>query len=74
MFLTINDTRKVVDNIVEKWGFSPTAWNISSCSNNRRFLRGNNSLQIKQEENVRHIAEIFEGLQYIDTNRQFTHS
>jgi hypothetical protein len=31
-------------------------------------------LQIKQEKNVRHIAEKFERMQNIDTNGQFTHS
>ncbi len=74
MFSSINDTREVIENIVEEWGFVLTAWSISSCSNNRGLLIGDNTLQIKQEKNVRHIAEKFERMQNIDTNGQFTHS
>jgi len=74
MFSSINDTREVVENIVEEWGFVPTTWSISSCSNNRGLLIGDNTLQIKQEKNVRHIAEKFERMHNIDTNGQFTHS
>jgi hypothetical protein len=34
MFSTINDTWEVVENIVEKWGFSPNDMLLATCPSN----------------------------------------
>jgi hypothetical protein len=48
--------------------------NISSSPNERKLLNGNNTLQIKREENVNHTIERIEGMHNIDASGQLTHS
>ncbi len=47
---------------------------ISSSPNERKFFCGNDILQIKGEESVRHTSERIEGMHNIDASRQPTHS
>jgi len=47
---------------------------ISSSSNERKLFGGNNTLQIKREENVRHIIETIEGMHNIDVSGQLIQS
>jgi hypothetical protein len=48
--------------------------NISTSLNARKLLGGNNTLQIKKEENVKHTAKRTKGMHNIDANGQLTHS
>jgi hypothetical protein len=45
---------------------------ISSSLNERKPLGGDNTLQIKREENVKHIIERIEGIHNIDASGQLT--
>jgi hypothetical protein len=47
---------------------------ISSSSNERKLFGGNNTLQIKRQENVKHTVESIEGMHNIDENGQIFHS
>jgi hypothetical protein len=48
--------------------------NISSSSNERKLRSGDDTLQIKRKENVRHIAKIIERMHNIDASGQLTHN
>ncbi len=50
------------------------SWNISSSPNESKFLGGDNTLQIKKEESVKHIIEKTEGMHNIDANGQLAHN
>jgi hypothetical protein len=49
-------------------------WNISSSPNERKLLGGNNTLQIKRKENVRHTTKRTKGMHNIDASGQLTHN
>jgi hypothetical protein len=50
------------------------SWGISSSPNERKFFNGNDTLQIKIVENVRHTTKRIEGMHNIDVSGQFNHS
>ncbi len=47
---------------------------ISSSLNERKFLDGNDTLQIKREESVRHTIERIERMHNIDASGQLIHN
>jgi hypothetical protein len=50
------------------------SWSISSSWNEKKFLSGDNTLQIKREENMRHTTKKFEGMRNIDASGQLIHN
>jgi hypothetical protein len=50
------------------------SWSISSSPNEKKLFDGDNILQIKRKENVRHTTERIEGMHNIDANEQLIHS
>jgi hypothetical protein len=48
--------------------------NISSSSNERKLLGGDDILQIKKEESVRHTTKRTKGMHNIDASGQLIHS
>ncbi len=49
------------------------SWSISSSPNERKFLNGGDTFQIKREESVKHTIERTEGMHNIDASGQLTH-
>jgi hypothetical protein len=47
---------------------------MSSSLNERKLFNGDNTLQIKRKESVKHIIERTEGMHNIDANGQLPHS
>jgi hypothetical protein len=50
------------------------SWSISSSLNKKKFFIGNNILQIKRKDSVRHTIERIEGMHNVDASGQLTHS
>jgi hypothetical protein len=50
------------------------SWNISSSSNESKFLGGDNTLQINKKETVKHTLEKTEGMHNIDASGQLAHN